>query len=469
MSNKKKHIDDIFSEGLMNYSEQPPVHIWNSIESEILAKKKRKTVLIFWQGLSAAAIITLVFFVSILHKPDTKNTTALNNSKTIEVSNQKTEEQITDIKLDNEEFISAKDRDFSKTSNLTYSAIAHNFPNNNNFLNRKSIINKHSEGRSINKNEQAIHENTLSKLKNLKPDVDSNYDLTSKIYTLSVSHKETNKEFLSPFVNTVPENKETENNRGNIFSLGGSVSPTYAFRNSSEDNSANQENGITSLSGGLNISIKTTKRLHIETGVIYAQVGQKFSNSYFEGDRSIAFLANAETLNMDTPNNSNDNLKNSMGNIITTTNNSDLPMANISTEKINSFDLNSAKVSTNAYKVNIQQELDYIEIPFNLKYFILDKKYKLSLTSGVSSNFLIGNGAYALNDGSKDRLGSIEGINKVSYSATFGFGIKAPLSKSFDFNIEPRFKYFFNSVTSSSQYDFKPYSFGVFSGVSYKF
>ena len=88
----------------------------------------------------------------------------------------------------------------------------------------------------------------------------------------------------------------------------------------------------------------------------------------------ITFLANSETLNMDTPNNSNDNLKNSMGNIITTTNNSDLPMANISTEKINSFDLNSAKVSTNAYKVNIQQELDYIEIPFNLKYFILDKK-----------------------------------------------------------------------------------------------
>lgn len=468
MSKDKENIDHLFREGLSEYSEQPPSFIWNSIEDEISARKKRKAILIFWQGISAAAVITIAFILTLLYNNSNINGIATNN--TITNSILKSQEEI--------------------KTNLSPKLKSNNIPDNPILFNKStSILNSDTKKNTTTsyKNKRVINsiaqnnvienkgiqyniyseENKLIRLESKEPCIENFYEVDYKGLD-DIKHSKQNKTYYSPFINQLAIKDESDS-KGNLFSLSGSVSPTYAYRTTSESNRANEESGITSLSGGLNINIKASKRFQIETGVLYAQLGQKFSNSSFSPKRSIAFLANAEnTYNYN--NEPSDDFNNSLGKISADNNiSADMTLGRSSSQKYHSPELNSNNTQKNSNDINVQQELDYIEVPINFKYYVLDKRYKLLLTSGISSNFLVGNAAYSIKDGAKSFIGNIEGLNRVSYSASFGFGIKTPLSKSFDLNIEPRFKYFFNSISSSDQYDFKPYSFGVFSGVSYNF
>lgn len=135
--------------------------------------------------------------------------------------------------------------------------------------------------------------------------------------------------------------------------------------------------------------------------------------------------------------------------------------------RLNSNDL--AYSPTQVEAITVQQELEYLEIPFLLRYNLLNKSVGLSVSGGMSTNFLIGNNAYRLENSSKNRIGETQDINEISYSAIFGFGFRAPILKSLDFNLEPRIKYFMNSVTDSPESSYKPYSIGIYTGVSYHF
>ena len=39
----------------------------------------------------------------------------------------------------------------------------------------------------------------------------------------------------------------------------------------------------------------------------------------------------------------------------------------------------------------IQQHLDYLELPFNLRYSVMDRTFELQLVGGMSTNFLVNN------------------------------------------------------------------------------
>ena len=54
------------------------------------------------------------------------------------------------------------------------------------------------------------------------------------------------------------------------------------------------------------------------------------------------------------------------------------------------------------------------------------------------------------------------------FSTNFGIGLKYGFMKSFEFNVEPTFKYQLNTFSSDAG-NFKPYLFGIYSGISYKF
>jgi len=115
----------------------------------------------------------------------------------------------------------------------------------------------------------------------------------------------------------------------------------------------------------------------------------------------------------------------------------------------------------------LKQLLDYIEIPFNVRYALLDTKTLITISGGLSTNFLVDNSAYIVENGEQIDAGSTEGISPVTYSSSVGLGIELPLGKSFRFSLEPRFKYFLSPVNSNGYSNFHPYSFGVFGGVSF--
>ena len=66
-------------------------------------------------------------------------------------------------------------------------------------------------------------------------------------------------------------------------------------------------------------------------------------------------------------------------------------------------------------------------------------------------------------------VGKTDGLNLLTVSSLFGMGMEYNLSQKLSLNIEPTFRYYlnpFNDLTGSRAH---PYSFGVFSGVAYKF
>jgi hypothetical protein len=108
-------------------------------------------------------------------------------------------------------------------------------------------------------------------------------------------------------------------------------------------------------------------------------------------------------------------------------------------------------------------------LPVIVRYKIIDKTIGINLIGGLSYNLLVNNSAYATKDGDKYPVGDTKGLNPLTLSSSLGMGMEYNLSDKLSLNLEPTFRYYLNpfSVTTGSY--IHPYSFGIFSGVSYKF
>ncbi|MCX6321282.1 MAG: hypothetical protein NTX93_05670, partial [Bacteroidia bacterium] len=79
------------------------------------------------------------------------------------------------------------------------------------------------------------------------------------------------------------------------------------------------------------------------------------------------------------------------------------------------------------------------------------------------------NSVYTMVDGGKYPIGETEGLNLFTVSSSLGMGMEYSFSDKLSLNLEPTFRYYlnpFNEIAGSKNH---PYSFGIFSGVSYKF
>ncbi len=116
----------------------------------------------------------------------------------------------------------------------------------------------------------------------------------------------------------------------------------------------------------------------------------------------------------------------------------------------------------------LSQQLQYYEVPLELKYAVLSKKFGINVIGGMSTLFL-GNNEITVSDGDfRTVLGEANNLNSISFTSNIGLGFNYQLSEKFRFNIEPMFKYQLNPYTSSGV-DFRPYYLGVYSGLSFKF
>ena len=115
----------------------------------------------------------------------------------------------------------------------------------------------------------------------------------------------------------------------------------------------------------------------------------------------------------------------------------------------------------------LKQKFGYIEIPVEVSYKILDKKFGITVISGVSTLLLNNNEVSIVSDNKTLVLGDVNNLSKVHYSTNFGIGFKYSFWKSFEANVEPTFKYQINSFTENSG-GFNPYILGIYSGISYR-
>lgn len=115
----------------------------------------------------------------------------------------------------------------------------------------------------------------------------------------------------------------------------------------------------------------------------------------------------------------------------------------------------------------ISQNFGFIEVPLEIEYALIDKKFGLNLIGGASTLFLDENRVDLVSGSMNTRLGKANNINSTSFSTNLGVGMDYDLNDIFSLNVEPIFKYQLNTFNDVN--NVQPINFGIYSGLTIKF
>lgn len=440
MDERRANIDIVFRNGLKDFEVLPPPEVWDNIHPHI---KTRKKSYIF---LKAAALITILLTLSFLaYRWSSEVSTGIENNVTAL----------------NEE---AGSSDISPTTDIPVN-VAVNKINSIESV-RKSLISDipenviESENQMIQSPDVAYLPETGSLSMNSVRPVSSIFSAPLKSWQInSFENKKTDQYYLQD----ISPEKSPER-----WSIAAMASPTYYSRFNSGNSDLSKElvaseQPVISYSGGVAFTYKINKRFSIQSGLYYSSLDQdvtgvvsyggfqKYDNT--KGDHNFEVL----TTN---------------GNIYT--NNSDVfLMAGGKGDRIiTSFTkdvFDPQKASLQYINNKMRQNLSYLEMPVVLRYKVVDKSIDLNLIGGVSYNLLVNNSAYTTVDGGKYPIGKTAGLNPMSLSSLLGMGMEYNFTGNLSLNFEPTFRYYLNPFNETTGLRNHPYSFGIFSGISYKF
>ncbi len=248
--------------------------------------------------------------------------------------------------------------------------------------------------------------------------------------------------------------------------VGARISPTYLSTNLKADNKIlsdqqGEESALLSYTGGLSVVYSVGNRLSLQTGIYYSSLGRQVSDirSYsgyagYAESKGGKIFGVATTSGTIASTNRDIYLVDQTGNRIS------------STTSVNNFDPD--KAGLNPFGSSLRQNFEYIEVPFMLSYKLIDKKVDFNIMGGMSYSLLLDNEVYAVSDGSVIPIGSMEDLAGILLSSSFGMSMNYSLSDNFSLNLEPSIRYFLNSDGTLSASN-NPFTFGIFSGVYYKF
>lgn len=125
--------------------------------------------------------------------------------------------------------------------------------------------------------------------------------------------------------------------------------------------------------------------------------------------------------------------------------------------------------TTQLMEGSMMQKTGYIEIPLEMSYAIINKKFGVDLIGGVSSLFLNENNVSVISSsGASTQVGQAQNLNNLHFSTNLGVGFKYRFWDSFQASFEPTFKYQVNAYSRDAG-NFKPYFIGLYSGISFSF
>ena len=223
----------------------------------------------------------------------------------------------------------------------------------------------------------------------------------------------------------------------NTLSKGSPIDPQF---------SSNKKRGGVNLSMGVLVGYQVTDKLSVRSGINKFDVGYKTDNVVVRPSVSSS---------------NNGTLKN-----VTLRDGA----TNLAIFGESSFNVNELPSDLALrFDAFLDQRISYYELPMEMSYRLSDKKLGINIIGGISTLILNENELYAQQpSGTRILLGEANNLNSVSFSTNVGVGFHYKISKSFNFNLEPVFKYQLNSFNENSG-GFKPYTMGVYSGLSYKF
>ena len=441
VDNKEANIDLLFRNGLKDFEVLPPVGVWGNIFPVI--RKKQKPVIL----LRSAALIAVLLSISFLAYRWSKELSSSLQNPMLAVS---------------EESIQVPDN-ILIAENQGRAPLSDNMPGTterkNQAADQSGIV------------ESSVDEYISSFDQN--PVTDKGYPVNSDNIDIPAINQ-TIQRFSYYAGNVKPDfeslNKldyEEQKEKINRWSVTAMASPTYYLRMEMNNNElsnqiSSSEQSRISYSGGVSFAYKISKKLSIQSGLYYSSIGNEVGGinsfagfreyDYTKGDHNFEVLTSSGTIYTE---NADIFLLDNSGNRVLTRYTNDV------------FDPTKANLSY--INNSLLQNFSYIEMPVILRYKLIDKSVDFNLIGGLSYNLLVNNSVHTVIDGSKYTIGKTAGLNSFMVSSSMGMGIEYSLSEKFSLNLEPTFRYYLSPFGEMAGLRIHPYSFGVFSGLSYKF
>ncbi|WP_298532399.1 hypothetical protein [uncultured Algibacter sp.] len=492
---EKKHIDRIFQESFKDFEVSPSDTVWTKIEAELEAKKKKRRIIpIWWRYAGVAALLLL--FLSIggmyLNNPEEgsnniivdsnveTNTIPGNNSSSNHSSNKISESEVNDTAPHGSHFSEPKENlpiaqpktstiasSNSKVNTETLVSINNNKDKSELAKNHsseeamapKKSLGKNRSGVIVNNNENNILNNNVSHDKSLQESMIPENSLNNIALAEDKDKIQENKIENNPesAVSALTIEEAMDKNKDliqgdkpeNRWSVAPNIAPVY-FNTLNEGSSidgqfnSNSKTGDVNMSYGISTSYALNKKLKVRSGINKVNLGYNTNDviTFRSTARSSSSLKNVDAAN------------------------NGLAVASDQSQESNIAFSNNAAVGTNS---TINQSFGYIEVPLEIQYTFVDKRLGVNVIGGFSSFFLDSNEIYSEREnGARTFLGEANNINDVSYSANLGLGLNYKFSKKIDLNLEPTFKYQFNTFNNTSG-NFTPFFIGVYTGFAIKF
>lgn len=526
---EQKNIERLFQEKFKDFEAIPPQNSWDTIASRLNEKKKKKRVVPFWfqlSGIAASLFIVGTLIWNYQSENDTLNQDNTNSivsddakiktnnnansgieNSAITSSESNELNQMTSEKNKFEENINQNNvtiNELTKSKNAIVSGSKENKKTNSNstivdntkrnkisksnvittsndeLINNENVFNnsndkvlvtiqnKKSIDKTNNKDinsdkidaffekdntETTVTNNTNTDLKefnNSKTIVTSNGIITKDSTLVAKIAEEKNplEELLAAKEDGKNED-EKEKEKRSKWAISTNASPVY-FNSLAEGSSidsrflSNQKSFNNTLSYGVGINYNITQKLSIKTGVNNLKIDYNTNDIAFYQDVSAIPLENVKT--------------NSAGKMI-----------NIESKlQENGEFVSVLGTPLVKYDGSLNQEIGFVEVPVELSYKLLDKKFGIEVIGGLSTLFLSENKVSLVSNGQEMNIGSANNLNNIHFSSNVGLGFKYSFWKNFNANFQPMFKYQINTFSENSG-NFKPYFIGLYSGISFSF
>lgn len=502
---QKKNIDDLFRDKLSDFKQNPDNKVWRAIDASLNKKKKKRVIPIWWSlgGIAAAIAIGLLVINpfsdsqlsnEILVDTDTKS--EINNDSqsttkkdtfidSIDINKNQVVEQEISIKNSVNSFENNTETTQQKSSNIIKPSAKKrdNYigKNQNSVADNKKPI---SPGKSTTTG-ALLAESIALKEKSSKNTLHTDVNVNDENSTMQSSNsfeklgstELTNETAIAQNTNSdeTLENAETakksifeeienqeeqreEKVANNRWSAGPNVAPVYfnALGEGSPVNSIfspNAKSGNVNMSYGVSVAYAVTKKLTIRSGINKVDYGYDTEDVAFSSSSGLA-SKNSQLSTIDYAETSN-----------TLTISSKIVDSDKFSTMSSALDVTAKSPTRDGY---MSQQFGYLELPVELNYALIDKKFGVNLIGGVSSLFLIDNAVSLTSGELTTEIGEANNINDLNFSANMGLGINYNFSQKVRFNVEPIFKYQLNTFSDVNG-TFRPYSVGVYSGLTFQF
>ena len=500
----KKDIDKLFQDNLKDYRESPDERVWQSIENSLDQKRKPRRVIPIWWKLGGAAAVLLIALLVInpFDQSDVPDTIITDTENTdAPVNNDQMEEQFDSNRASetNEvpESSVVRSEESSPGPASTNTDAANAVEENNarissdaitaNETNRQNVIVQEErdqidkpdhlvENEIINKEEAvALSQNEENVIEDNKEPADTmiagnteqqDIEKTSEaaINETAVAEEsedknnieETEKKSIFDEIKKQEEEKEAlAENSAPKWSVGPSIAPVYfnSFGEGSPIHSnfvSNSKSGNVNLSYGVAVAYELSDKLSVRSGLHRVDYGYNTDDITFSS--SLVASTSTQITNI--------NYTNTSRNLVVESSTSPVPSQEVA--------VNDIVAPSPSRSGTMVQEFGYLEVPMELNYSLMDRKFNIDVIGGISSLFLVNNNVTLESSGSSTEMGEANNLNDVNFSTNIGLGMNYELTDKMKVHLEPMFKYQLNTF-SDTEGNFQPYTLGIYSGLSFKF